>query len=658
MAIHSPINAFQRNSIGTFDRIDPTINVNPANYVPLGVDPPPVTRDYSQFKTNNGPKILTGEITPIDVNYFCKNGETSFYPRQQLVQSEPVRVNNLNNNNSNYTREAILARHPNFKSIFYTDQTGLLKDFLLIIASHCYDDRTYFTTYDLMCISEGKLIPEDQEVSIRMAQRDLFYSPFFNYDTTNYYKRDFKTKEALEAAQNYIGLSLKYVSQQIGESFYDIYNKRNRDKMARVNNLDIGVTHGKSAVGNTISGQREDAHSGPISFKVTYFNHCPFDVVVVDRTGLRQVVKSRTLDKRPSVVVRRSYTIVKEAFDGLNQYFTYTPEDALSNTMKVLKSQLYIALKNNPNTQSVFITVDNTIDASELSKNNGDIYVVSEDLIISDKPLMKAPNHPFNSKTFNADSFKVFSNANGDVGINFEIVDNDNVFGERFIMLAKKIHKIIPKRDMLRQSGLYITTMERDPTQEGLKKPNQIYYPLENLEDNFGIYKTSQEAETGGDIHSLRKESMMEMEHNYKVDLQNLKNISLDRERENTSLKHELQQAQIRNDIDNQTRKERIVVLEEENRAKDIAREEAERQRKETYAERERIRNEETIKLQHMNRLLEADLERQRSMMKDYYDGRSYNRKDTSEIFRWLPTIITGILSIVGIVFMKTKMAV
>lgn len=659
MTIYSPINAFQRNPDGTLHKTVPIDNNNtyPPNerYVPQPIVP---QRSYSHL-SNAKSRVFTGEVTPIDPNYFCRNGETSLDPNNPYKEVKVPAIENLSPSSPEILNK-ILEKHPKFQKIFFeVGGEGLVVEVLLGIASFFYRDREYFNTFDLLCIAEGKLLMEDADASNLFAYKDPFYHPKKNFDYSNFYTRIYATEEEKSFVLNNIKGVINKTNHSLGPQFLDIYVQRNNKKMATVNNTEVGIAHGASTVSDlaNFNSAREDAFSGAINCKVTYFNHCSFDITVIERSGLRQVVKTRNFNYRPVFIVKRTYTVSKEAFDDLTKFFNYFQEESLSFTMKIFKTQFFEMLKRTPHAQSVIIAIDSSIDANHFKLNNGSIYLVSEDLMLSDKPLLSAPEHPFNSRNFNTESFRNFTNDSGDVGINFELIDNNGLIGDRFIMLAKKVFKISPKKDNVRQDGLYFTTMERDPNNERKKKPIQTYFPLDDLEEKFGIYKTYEEAVAGGDIQSLRKETILDMEFSHKVELQKFKNISLDKERENNELKHQLQQVQLKADNDNQLRKERMAAIEQENKEKDALRDQVERDRKEMYAERERTRTEENAKLQLMNKYLEADLDRQRSMMKDFYEGKSYAMKNSQEIMKWIPAMVGTLLSIIGIVMIKTKTA-
>jgi hypothetical protein len=653
MTTYSPINAFQRNPDGTFNRNLAREDSVEVRRYPLSVDPPSSNRSYSHY-ANPDSQMMTGQVPPTEPDYFTKQAiptriQSTASAYKMHSKAELDKIYNL-----------ILKWHPNFKSLFFNyDGLGLATNALLAVASYFYKDRLSFNMYDLMCISEGKLLLENSIESDKICLSNGFYSSPNDLSLSNIYRKTYASEEEKLLVLQMGVETFKSIGTILGESFFDVYVKRNNKNMVKVNNVDIGIIHGNTSVGDTsnYNSQREDAFSGPISCKVTYYNHCIFDIVVVERSGLKQVVKTKSWNRKPMFVVRRTYVVGNESFKDLSEYFTYTPNDNLTDVMKVFKTVYTNTLKNLPHSLSVTVVIENSIDENQIKLNNGDVYFVTEDVLITDKPLMTAPNHPFNARAFNQDSFNNFTDSNGDIGVNFEIVDNQNRFGDRYLMLARKVYKLSPKSDYIRQDGLYITSMERDPLNEGKKKPIQSYFPLENLEENYGIFKTLEEAQTGGDIQSLRKETIISLEHNYRVELQNLKNISLDRERENNDLKHQIQQVQLKAESDNQVRKERMAAIEQENKEKDARRDQAERESKEAYAERERVRNEETARLVQTNKFLEADLERQRNMTKDFYEGKSYAMKNTSELIKWIPTMVGAVLGILGLVFMKTKSA-
>jgi len=672
---YEPINAFQRNPDGTMKRDLPPVNHNayPPNrsYNPAPMIP---QRSYDQFA---GSKPFTGEVTPIDPNYFVRNNENlngqpiagehpAFSrahqrPAFELRSSTPTPRPVPTRAELEQELKEILRLHPKFNLAFFEfNHGGIAFPVLVAIGSFFYKEKSFFSMLDILMIGEGKPLIEDIFEHGKFFSSDPLYTHprYKGVNLVNYHHAPYQTDEQENYILRCMRETVDKVGKLLGVGFLQPHIDKNRKTMTMVNEKSVNITHGKATVSDfsNFNNVREDKIAGGITCKISYFNRCPFDVVVVERSGLRQTVKTRTFNHSPAFIVKRAYTVSKENFEDLTNYFNYVSDESLSLVMKVFKTQFFETLRKEPHAQSMTISVDSAVNASEI-KHSGDVYFVSEDLMLSDKSFMTAPDHPFNSRNFNTESFNNFTDESGDIGINFELVDNDGLLSDRFMMLAKKVFKLTPKKDRIRPNGLYLTIMERDPKNPQKKKPIQSHFPLEDLEEKFGIYKTTEEALAGGDIQSLRKETILEMEYNHKVELQKFKNISLDKEKENSELKHQLQQVQLKADNDNQLRKERMAAIEQENKEKDALRDQAEKDRKEMYAERERIRIEEIAKLQLMNKHLEADLDRQRSMTKDYYEGRSYAMKNTNEIVKWIPAMVGALLSVIGIVMIKAKAA-
>lgn len=673
MAINSPLNSFQRNSQGTFDKIVP--QEEPVYLQPGQIQPPSSQRNYdhlvrrdfnSNFSIAASLPSLNDESARNSTDNFIGNFQSDPYQSQQshndmysgvppprwarpdnhqqqyqqpqMVQQNP-QVNAVRHHNE-VTLGYIKQKHPQFNNQFFIiDEKGLAGSILCCIASYFYKERKSFTYYDLLLIAEGKLLPSFEE-SVEVCERDFFYKSFELMDMNNIFTNTNRNPKHLQFVKDAEAEFVEKIYRLYGKEFFKNLEQRNKGNMQK-NILQVGVVHGRSSVGDSRNNTaREDAFSGAINCKTVYFNHCNFDLVVVERSGLKQVVKSRTMDRKPVFIIKKIYSIGRDAFSNLTDYFTYTPEEMLTDTIKIFKTHFNENIRNLPHAQTMQIAIDVSIDVNQIKINNGNVYISSEDILVSDKPFMKAPPHPFNARNFNVESFSSFSDDSRDVGINFEIVDNEGRCGDRFIMIANKLHKLSAKKDNIRKSGLYITTMERDPINEGKRKPVQVFHELENMKDEFNIFKTPEEAMSGGDIQNLRKENLMEMEHNHKIELQIAKNIALDKEKEISDLKHQIQQSQMKNDIENQKQQEK------------------ERFTKDLLAERELYRTQQESINDQIRKLKEFELEQERMARKDYFESRSYTRKDTSEIVRWLPTIITGILGIVGIVFIKTKMAI
>ena len=415
-----------------------------------------------------------------------------------------------------------------------------------------------------------------------------------------------------------------------------------------INNKTDGITviHGSAMISPVGPTDNEENSAGPITFRKCYINYLAFDVTVVERNGIRQRVKRVFDNYKKDFIVRNYYYIHPNAYSSMEELFSMIDEN-MDGDLKQIKEVFYMKFTNK-RVGGMTIIIDNVITAEDFKQSSGSAYYGLQDILISSLPLSECPAHPFNSGAIPSNSFKDIINDDESIGFNFELIDNCEKYGARYINIAKHVYVLKPKKDIIRKDGIYVTSLERNLSVPKGRVPVQKWYDFDNCENTIGLFRTHEDCVSGGDVKTLRKEELTRLEHDFSKE-----KISLEREN------HELKQLNLKLDKDS---KERIAELNnlEQNRKEEFAKlkhdiDLNEIKQKQEAAEIERKYKIETDLLNYKNKLLEADLDRQRANTKDYYEGRSHTRKDTSELIRWLPTIITGILGIVGIVFMKTK---
>ena len=72
-------------------------------------------------------------------------------------------------------------------------------------------------------------------------------------------------------------------------------------------------------------------------------------------------------------------------------------------------------------------------------------------------------------------------------------------------------------------------------------------------------------------------------------------------------------------------------------------------QRLSEFEKAQKERDYELSRVKHELEMQKYDREHRNRNMQDYYEERSYKRKDTNEFLKWIPTIIGAGLAIVGI---------
>lgn len=346
---------------------------------------------------------------------------------------------------------------------------------------------------------------------------------------------------------------------------------------------------------------------GDIKTISEFNNFLNFPVTVVDRSGLRFVVDGKPKTGYDGFIIRDEI-IISDFRESQMEKAMSMITDLSSEESRVIKEGYQRALEAKGNTQNftgyLRIIVDYNVPLKAFEQSGGTLYYKNKDYLLSSLSVVRAPHHPHAEDSVIQSDFEEGKSIR--VGRNMfatkiEIVDNAMEIGHRYYLFMGQVYQVKPIIDDRRSSGVYVTMVKDDITDEKKHILEQIRYEPEEAQQSVGLYRTKQEAIDSGDMVSARKERLLLLEHDIellKKKLAMAKNeheIELaDVQRKNTERAHELKLEQER--IDDRSRR-------------------LERERKE----------------------FEIEQDRRRSLLKDEFERRSLERKDTSELIKFLP---------------------
>jgi hypothetical protein len=256
--------------------------------------------------------------------------------------------------------------------------------------------------------------------------------------------------------------------------------------------------------------------------------------------------------------------------------------DDASNELKAFRDAFSYHIGRN-RWQGAVITLDYPLSINTLREYGGSVYYQELDVVVSLEAFENVPPHPASDEGKNIQLTNIEQQEDAFL-YSVDIVDNLAVLSERYLNINGKVYKVTPKIDLNRQDGIYITS-NRPAVNARTENDREVsYYPLSKVEE-LGLYRTLDEANACGDIVTARKQELADMEHQVAV------------------MKKQLQQM------------EHQHKLELANKEQELARLEGE--------------------------LKSASMKLQQT--KDYYDARSYERKDQSEALKFLPTLLVGV---------------
>ena len=359
-----------------------------------------------------------------------------------------------------------------------------------------------------------------------------------------------------------------------------------------------------------------------IEKRITYHNRTHAPITVVERSGLKFVVKpAASYGHEQEFIIRVQYK-----FDNAVRNNT----QLLLDRLHTLTAQLQVfkeAFHCEANTDAyggVRFTIEFPITHSALKGLGGSVFYKEIDTVISTADPENCPEHPESElgyMTQLVDLTNLESRVADDFFLQIRIIDNDLSYGDRFININGQIFRVKSNIDKSKRNGVFINRSPKEVPEEIGKILISETLTHAEATDKLRLFRTFDEAYNVGDFEMAKKKELADMEQANLLEKKRLESRRAelqDRELEQERVKLDqekvkLDQERIKGD---QERIKRENEIEKDNLAAQRAREDHQR----------------------------AASKRQTD---DYYDERSYQRKDSSETVKWLPTIIVGIGAVI-----------
>ncbi len=336
--------------------------------------------------------------------------------------------------------------------------------------------------------------------------------------------------------------------------------------------------------------------ASPLDCRTHYINNLTVPITIAWRSGLRVQLPPIPNLENNRFVIRTTVNIDQTVKSDVERVLSAVTEQSSAELQAMRHAFIH---QNQGNTyRSASIVLDYPISFDQLRNYGGSIYHNEMDCVISLLPLEEAPPHPYSEAGKRSQTVVSSPVEHGGPSFAYavEMVDNFAKHGPRYMNMGGKIYKIMPKKDPTRRDGFYIVSnrpSNGDASDGGVVV---THYPFELGESDLGLYESYSEALNLGDVSLARKEALAEMEH---------QNKTLGMELQNMRQRHEREMAE-------QMERLKILELERDKRAAEWAQK-------------------------------EQEMARERAHWKDKYEQRSYERKDSSEALKVLPSIIIGL---------------
>lgn len=353
---------------------------------------------------------------------------------------------------------------------------------------------------------------------------------------------------------------------------------------------------------------------------VSYKNGLPYPITVVLRNGLSLTIPplSGNWRDQSNFVVQVRYRFAKNVKIDIHRILDAVDADS-TNELIALKDAIRDArINQTANSNECVLTYQVTRSQFEsvpdgLYLSNLDI-TISKDVIGSDSYVV----HPESSagyelrleRRLETSSFK----------LDIEINDPEQLFGDRFVNVLGRIYRVHARVHPDRPPGVYLTS-PNDIDQEAC---DAKHYPFETADAELMLFRTASEARTLGNLAESRKAELEELQHNNRIELAKL-------EMDFKTQLHDLNMQLNQHKIDKTQR--------EAAHAEEVARLKAVELRLSLEAS-EREARQKSIDAAYAAE--KADREARAHRERDYYERRSYDRKDSSEIVKWIPPMVVG----------------
>lgn len=287
--------------------------------------------------------------------------------------------------------------------------------------------------------------------------------------------------------------------------------------------------------------------------------------------------------------------------------------NALKNVMKDSKAKL-------SNIGNEFI-IEYAIKHSTLTKNNFAVYYSDLNIVIAKADKAYNVVHPLSGIGQNL----VVGLSENVTGFQYRVIINDpfNQFGERFININGAVFKVRRTVDHSIKPGVYVHSNDQCiDSGQYIAGIGNDYYPFESADEALSLYGSVHLAATLGDMNYKQTQEIKIQEGNVK---EKLAELGLRKIQMETKLK----------DMEYKHKKDHLSMEAENTRLKD------ELDRVKQLREEENNRSKHTYEIQSRED-------------KAYYERRAYERKDVNELMKWIPAVLTGVLTIATLLMKLT----
>lgn len=343
----------------------------------------------------------------------------------------------------------------------------------------------------------------------------------------------------------------------------------------------------------------------PVKEETDYINGLSVDVRVVSRLGFEYIIPPSPGVRGRGFVVR---TVRKRSqrvrVDTSRLDVSKADEKVIDDSLTQTKIDFRGQLATDP--------VSTEIMRDDFVSNGGTVYLHNHDIVVSVNPEENLI-HPHSRQAMLDGFMETLPNipAQSVSGYLVRIIDNHRRFGTKFINLNGRVLRVPAEMVPNFDDGVYVIMVGLSNGDFGSTPAIVDVLSFEEAKEKIGLYDSVDEARALGDRAKA-------IDEGYKAERQRLLNDEL-------VYKTKLKDAEKNlKDMEMAWDKEKLLHEQEKRRSEEeIAR-----------------RKQEQDRLQHELNMVSI-------RRKDFYEERSLERKDTSEMMKWVPALI---LAVVGLI--------
>lgn len=382
----------------------------------------------------------------------------------------------------------------------------------------------------------------------------------------------------------------------------------------------VPISRFSSHIGITTKQFRSLPHNAiPIAISYNFRNGFSFPIILVCKNGIKFRIPGDTnyAKVNKDFCVDVSYTInegVKIDDDSILDVL----DDNSSEDLKIFKA----ALAENDRfvgTNKHFV-ISYSVNINDFMRADKSMTIEELDIVIAAEDKSRYAVHPQS----HAAEIMQATQLSDQLSFFYQIAINDpnKHFGERYVNVAGRVFKCLTTHHLTNPPGVYLYSNNAMDNQQQNGAVFSEYYTFEEATEKLALYRTVDEAKTLGDpLEGLKRDHAMAV--------QKLKNDNLELQAELDRQKNALDRQILANKSEADSRNSEYQLMIAKLKEKEHAMDEEKRAREAEWAKEKTRLESELAARKH-----EMEMKSLRS--RDVYDERSYARKDSSELLKYV----------------------